>query len=287
MNWSADIEEVHRRRRLAEECGGPDAAARHHAEGKLTVRERIARLLDPGSFQEVGKLAGHAEYGENGQFASFTPHPYVAGIGKIDGRPIAVGGEDCTIKGGSGSGSGRRKGGQGGFIEDLAWRYRIPLVNLIDGVGGSVESNEYRGHTTFPGAGQDGFERSVELLGVVPVVLRRVGHRGGRTDRTRGDHVSCPAWRQGGGRDCLQPNARRRGRREGRAQAIVLHRAVRQLQDRLAVRREGLAAYRRGREGGVPARDRSGLAGDADTPWAESPAWRAPLAVCRTLGSVP
>ena len=120
MNWSADIEEVHRRRRLAEGCGGPDAVARHHAEGKLTVRECIARLLDPGSFQEVGKLAGHAEYGENGQLAPFTPHPYVAGIGKIDGRPIAVVGEDYTIKGGSDSGGGRRKGGQGGFIEDLS-----------------------------------------------------------------------------------------------------------------------------------------------------------------------
>jgi len=108
MNWSADIEEVHRRCRLAEECCGPDAVARHRAEGKLTVRECIARLLDPGSFQEVGKLAGHAEYGENGQLAPFTPHPYVAGIGKIDGRPIAVVGEDYTIKGGSDSGGGRR-----------------------------------------------------------------------------------------------------------------------------------------------------------------------------------
>ncbi len=179
MSWSEEIEEVHRRSRLAEACGGTDAVARHHAEGKLTVRERIARLLDNGSFQEVGKLAGHAKYGDNGELISFTPHPYVAGIGKIDGRPVAVGGEDYTIKGGAGSGSGRRKGGQGGFIEDLAARYRIPLVNLIDGVGGSVESIEKRGHTTFPGAGQDGFERSVELLGLVPVVSAVMGTAAG------------------------------------------------------------------------------------------------------------
>ena len=137
MSWSPEIEEVHRRRQLAQACGGPEAVARHHTEGKLTVRERIARLLDAGTFQEVGQLAGRACYGDSGELLSFTPHPYVAGIGKIDGRPIAVGGEDYTIKGGSGSGSGRRKGGQGGFIEDLAARYRIPLVNLIDGVGGS------------------------------------------------------------------------------------------------------------------------------------------------------
>src|SRR5690349_1607337 len=179
MSWSAEIEDLQRRRRLAEGCGGPDAVARHHAEGKLTVRERIAGLLDAGSFQEVGKLAGRAKYGERGELLSFVPHPYVAGIGKIDGRPVAVGGEDYTIKGGSGSGSGRRKGGQGGFIEDLAARYRIPLVNLIDGVGGSVESIERRGHTTFPGAGQDGFERSVELLGIVPVVSAVMGTAAG------------------------------------------------------------------------------------------------------------
>jgi acetyl-CoA carboxylase carboxyltransferase component len=179
MNWSTEIEELKRRRQLAEQCGGADAVARHHAEGKLTVRERIARLLDAGTFQEVGQLAGHADYDENGQLKGFTPHPYVAGIGRIDGRPVVVGGEDYTIRGGSGSGGGRRKGGQGGFIEDLAAQYRIPLVNLIDGVGGSVESIEKRGHTTFPGAGQDGFERSVELLGIVPVVSAVMGTAAG------------------------------------------------------------------------------------------------------------
>jgi acetyl-CoA carboxylase carboxyltransferase component len=179
MSWSTEIEEIHRRRRLAQDCGGPEAVARHHAEGKLTVRERLARLLDSGSFQEIGQLAGHARYGDDGELLSLTPHPYVAGIGKIDGRPVAVGGEDYTIKGGSGSGGGRRKGGQGGFIEDLAARYRIPLVNLIDGVGGSVESVSRRGHSTFPGAGQDGFERSVELLGLVPVVSAVMGTAAG------------------------------------------------------------------------------------------------------------
>ncbi len=179
MSWLPEIEEIHRRRRLAQQCGGTEAVARHHAEGKLTVRERIGRLLDAGSFQEIGQLAGHARYGDKGELLSFTPHPYVAGIGQIDGRPVAIGGEDYTIRGGSGAGGGRRKGGQGGFIEDLATRYRIPLVNLIDGVGGSVESLSRRGHSTFPGAGQDGFERSVELLGVVPVVSAVMGTAAG------------------------------------------------------------------------------------------------------------
>lgn len=179
MSWQPEIEEIHRRRRLAEQCGGAQAVARHHAAGRLTVRERIAHLLDPGSFQEVGALAGSTEYDAQGKLASFVPHPYVAGIGTIEGRPVAVGGEDYTVRGGSGSGGARRKGGQGGFIEDLAYHYRIPLVNLVDGVGGSVEAIERRGYASFPGAGPDGFERSVALMGIVPVVSAVMGTAAG------------------------------------------------------------------------------------------------------------
>lgn len=179
MSWRAEIEEIHRRRVLAEQCGGVAAVAKHHAAGKLTIRERIHALLDADTFQEVGKLAGTAVYAADGRPAGFTPAPYVAGIGRIDGRPVAVGGEDYTIKGGAGYGGQRRKGGQGGFIEDLASLYRIPLINLIDGVGGSVTSISRRGHATFPGSGPDGFERSVELMGVVPVVSAVMGTAAG------------------------------------------------------------------------------------------------------------
>ena len=179
MTWRPEIEEIHRRRKLAEACGGADAVARHHASGKLTVRERIAALLDPKSFREVGQLAGHATYDQSGALTKFEPAPYVMGIGKIDGRPVAVGGEDYTIRAGTGFGSDRRKGGQGGFIEDLAWEYRIPLVNLIDGTGGTVNTAKRKGYTVVPGYGQDGCERSAELLGVVPVVSAVMGTTAG------------------------------------------------------------------------------------------------------------
>lgn len=179
MSWRAEIEEIHRRRALAEACGGTEAVAKHHADGKLTIRERIDGVLDPGTFREIGKLAGTATYDRDGKLAKFVPAPYVAGIGKIDGRPVAIGGEDYTIKGGAGYGGQRRKGGQGGFIEDLACLYRIPLVNLIDGVGGTVTSISRRGHSTFPGSGPDGFERSVELMGMVPVVSAVMGTAAG------------------------------------------------------------------------------------------------------------
>src|SRR3954470_542295 len=116
MSWRVEAEEIQRRRALAEACGGAEAVAKHHAAGKLTIRERIDRLLDARTFQEVGKLAGKATYHGAGALTGCTPSPYVAGIGKSDGRPVAVGGEDYPIKGGAGFGGARRKGGQGGFI---------------------------------------------------------------------------------------------------------------------------------------------------------------------------
>lgn len=164
---------------MAEECGGVEAVKKHHAAGKLTVRERIAGLLDAGSFREVGKLAGRTAYDSQGRLVNFEPAPYVMGIGRIAGRPIAVGGEDYTIRAGTGFGSDRRKGGQGGFIEDLAWEYRIPLINLIDGTGGTVNTAKRKGYTVVPGYGQDGAERSVDLLGIVPVVSAVMGTTAG------------------------------------------------------------------------------------------------------------
>lgn len=179
MSWMPEIEELHRRRALAEACGGPEAVAKHHAAGKLTVRERIDRLLDRGSFREIGKLAGRATYDKSGALTRFEPAPYVMGLGRIDGRPVAIGGEDYTIRAGTGFGSDRRKGGQGGFVEDLAYEYRIPLVNLADGTGGTVNTAKRKGHTVVPGYGQDGFERSVDLLGIVPVVGAVLGTTAG------------------------------------------------------------------------------------------------------------
>ncbi len=179
MIWKDEIEQIHLRRKLAEACGGAEAVNKHHAAGKLTVRERISGLLDVNSFREVGKLAGRASYDKQGDLVGFEPAPYVMGIGRIDGRPVAVGGEDYTIRAGTGFGSDRRKGGQGGFIEDLAWEYRIPLINLIDGTGGTVNTAKRKGYTVVPGYGQDGAERSVDLMEIVPVVSAVMGTTAG------------------------------------------------------------------------------------------------------------
>ncbi|TDJ14265.1 MAG: propionyl-CoA carboxylase [Gammaproteobacteria bacterium] len=157
--------------------GGPENVARQHKGGRLTVRERIARITDQGSLREVGTLAGTGEYDEHNVLRKVTPAPYVAGLARIDGRPVAIGGEDFTVRGGTSFGALRRKGGQGGYVEDLAHHYKIPLVNLIDGAGGTVTSAKRRGYVVFPGV--DGFERSVELLGEVPVVSAVLGTAAG------------------------------------------------------------------------------------------------------------
>ena len=176
MTWKPEADELQQRHRWAEALGGEASVNRHHEQGRLTVRERIAGLLDPGSFHEVGKLTGNATYAD-GKLAKIVPAPYVMGLGKIDGRQVAIGGEDFTVRGGTSWGSARRKGGQGGFVEDLAHEYRIPLINLIDGAGGTVSSASKRGYTVFPGV--HGFERSVELLGEVPVISAVLGTAAG------------------------------------------------------------------------------------------------------------
>ncbi|TAL57069.1 carboxyl transferase domain-containing protein [Pandoraea sp.] len=174
--WQAEVDEIELRRNWARELGGAEAVAKHHAQGRLTIRERIGHLLDTHSFREVGMLAGNGSY-VDGQVRHVSPAPYVCGLGRVDNRTVAVGGEDFTVRGGTSWGGDRRKGGQGGFVEDLAFQYRIPLINLIDGAGGTVTSAKRRGHTVFPGV--HGFERSVQLLGTVPVISAVMGTAAG------------------------------------------------------------------------------------------------------------
>jgi len=60
--WEPELDELRRREALAEELGGPERVRRQHDGGRLTIRERVEKLVDPGSFHEVGKIAGMAAY---------------------------------------------------------------------------------------------------------------------------------------------------------------------------------------------------------------------------------
>ena len=91
MTWQPELDEVRRRRDLTERMGGPDKVRRQHEAGRLTVRERLAALLDDGSFDEIGSLAGKAVYDGEGGLAEFTAANFVTGTGRIDGRKVVVG----------------------------------------------------------------------------------------------------------------------------------------------------------------------------------------------------
>ena len=135
MSWKKETDEITERRQLARQQGGSEAIAKHHGRGRLTVRERIDKLLDRQSFEEVGPAAGAASYDEEGKLCKFDPANFVLGFGKVDGRRVVIGGEDFTMKGGSPSPAGLRKSV---YAEELAVQFKVPLIRLHEGSGGSV-----------------------------------------------------------------------------------------------------------------------------------------------------
>ncbi|HEX7775276.1 MAG TPA: carboxyl transferase domain-containing protein, partial [Parvibaculum sp.] len=135
MSWDKEADEIRRRRDLAKEQGGEEAIRRQHDKGRLTIRERIARLADKGSFREIGEGAGVPHFDEAGNLTGFEPANYVLGFALVNGRRVAIGGEDFTLKGGSPNPAGLRKSI---YAEELALSYKVPLVRLHEGGGGSV-----------------------------------------------------------------------------------------------------------------------------------------------------
>ena len=101
MSWEKEIEELKKRENLAEGMGGKEKLERQKKNKRLNVRERINLLLDKGSFHEIGKIAGKAEYDKKGKLKKFTPSNFVMGRGKVDGRNVVVGGDDFTVRGGA------------------------------------------------------------------------------------------------------------------------------------------------------------------------------------------
>src|SRR6202011_2885515 len=118
--------DVRGRERLAPRMGGDERVERQHASGRLTVRERVQRLLDPGSFHETGALAGSGGY-QDGELTDFTPANMVVGHGRVDGRRVAVQGDDFTVRGGAADAAIWAKNV---YAERLAHDLRIPLVRL-------------------------------------------------------------------------------------------------------------------------------------------------------------
>src|SRR3954449_2441730 len=172
MTWEPELDELRRRTELAHEMGGAERAARQHASGRLTVRERVERLFDAGTFHETGALAGKATYGDDGELTSFRAANMVVGQGRIAGRRAIVQGDDFTVRGGAADAAIWQKSA---WAEHAAHDLRLPLVRLVDGTGGggSVRSLEDMGYTYVPHV--PGFDLMAANLSRVPVVAAALG----------------------------------------------------------------------------------------------------------------
>ncbi len=174
MSWQKEVDQIARRRELARDHGGSEAVARQHERGRLAVRERIDALVDPGSFNEWGGVAGVSETDDEGGVKSFTASNVLLGVASIDGRPVVVCGDDFTIRGAAYSAAGLKKGL---YADELAIRRRMPLVRLLEGGGASIAGST---GTT----GRSGYDMTspaianllcIDALATVPVVCAALG----------------------------------------------------------------------------------------------------------------
>jgi acetyl-CoA carboxylase carboxyltransferase component len=156
------IEHLRQLRETARQGGGPEAIERQHARGKLTARERLELLLDPGSFVETDALARH----RLGTFGLDRVRPYTDGVvtgwGTIDGRKVFVYSQDFTVFGGS---LGEVMAEKICKVMDLAVATGAPVIGINDSGGARIQE----GAASLAGYGFI-FDRNVRCSGVIPQI---------------------------------------------------------------------------------------------------------------------
>jgi propionyl-CoA/long-chain acyl-CoA carboxylase carboxyl transferase subunit len=161
------IADLGRRREEAVHAGSARAVERQHAKGKATARERIAKLLDPGSFTELDELARHRAT----DFGVAANRPYgdgvVTGYGTIDGRPVCVFSQDFTVFGGS---LGEVYGEKIVKVMDHALKTGCPVIGINDGGGARIQEG-----VVALGLFAEIFYRNVICSGVIPQISLIMG----------------------------------------------------------------------------------------------------------------
>src|SRR5438128_5882286 len=137
MGMKELVDELSARRERALAMGGAAAIAKQHDEGKLTVRERIARLFDPDSFHEIGLLATHANVSPAMQGRETPADGVVTGFGKINDRPASLIAYDFTVMAGS---MGRTAEVKSNRAREIALTKRMPMIWLIDSAGARIQA---------------------------------------------------------------------------------------------------------------------------------------------------
>ncbi len=169
------IAELEGARKAALDMGGADAVARQHKRGKLSCRERLDLLLDPGSFIEYGILAQSVVEVPGRSAKIAQAGGVVIGTGTIEGRRVFVLADDATVASGARGAAGGRKSSH---IIQMALKQHAPLVSLLEASAGRVQ--DMMGSRAWAGLGFDphttGFGAMVDLSGVVPTVSAARGN---------------------------------------------------------------------------------------------------------------
>ncbi|MGD2040896.1 MAG: acyl-CoA carboxylase subunit beta [Anaerolineae bacterium] len=161
------VVELREVRHKAREGGGADRVARQHAQGKLTARERLDLLLDPGTFHELEPFLTHQgdELGLSEQ--KYLGEGVVTGYGQIDGRTVYVYAQDFTVFGGTLSEMHSRKICR---VMDLAVRNGTPIIGLIDSGGARIQQG-----VRALGGYAEIFRRNAQYSGVIPQISVMLG----------------------------------------------------------------------------------------------------------------
>lgn len=159
-DWESTLTDLSERRAAARAMGGEERLAKHRAQGKLDARARVDYLLDPGSFQELGTLAG----GDDAPADAI-----VMGSGRIDGRPVMVAAEDFTVKAGTISAASNAKRHR---VAEIALADRVPLVMILEGAG-------YRGESRAHGKSPTDLLAQAQCSGRVPLITAVLGSSAG------------------------------------------------------------------------------------------------------------
>jgi acetyl-CoA carboxylase carboxyltransferase component len=161
-------EDLRERRSKIREGGGPQKIAAQHAQDKLTARERLALLIDEGTFVELG-IHGRPHFSQRAMEGTEAPADGVlTGYGKLDGRLVAVAAYDFTVMAGSMGMTGELKVTR---LRELALSKRIPMIWLLDSGGARIQ--EAVG-SLFAGSGHL-FREEVVMSGVIPQVAALMG----------------------------------------------------------------------------------------------------------------
>src|SRR2546422_2370846 len=156
------IEELRRRKALAKEGGGKDRIEAQHAKGKLTARERVGLLLDPGTFVETDAFVEHRTTDFGLDAKRFPGDGVVTGHGTIDGRTVFVFSQDFTVFGGS---LGEMHASKIVKIMDMAMKVGAPVIGLNDSGGARIQEG-----VISLGGYAEVFFRNVAASGVIPQI---------------------------------------------------------------------------------------------------------------------